>query len=712
MNKIDKNKGRGSIAAVFVVIFTVFWFVGGCRFLESNRLSGNNVAETSFDYFQNSWYVTGLKDYRRGTRITPDNQLLIGEAINESRGGTPRYQPSVRIRYGQELSPLSKVHTKRLLEGWLPIVMLSAKDDEVHYEFKIWATPLPAVDDWAKAFDWPVYGDNFLNWIHVEITNGGTTQAPAKLKVEQVGEFGDKRHPVPCLDFAKEFSWLLEPGENVEATIRIPWAEVEEQDTIEAADAKVWLERTVRFWRKLLLQCTRIEVPCKKATNALRASHICQLIANDHGEIHAGEGFYDCFWIRDAAYQVLQYEEAGLLKEAFKGMQSFLSHQRGDGRFESQKGQWDANGQALWALWHYYKITGDKSWLERVYPRMCRAVKWTMEARHRAAADSPFARLLPQAPADGEFLWAGHNHIVGYDFWNLRGVLCTAEAAKELGKSGEAERYFSEAESYREDIERAWRRAGVDYFPPSWELDGTHWGNTEVLWPTRLFQEDDTRVAALIDEVRHHYLGGYVEGTIQWTGNVRNVIHPYMGSYTTMSSLVRGEDEQVVEDFYWYLLHSTATHAFAEGILYNQRKAWHHTIPHATGASNYAFMLRHMLVHEEGDKLHLLKAVPDWWLGKGQQIKVIGAPTHFGFLSCSLAGKKDGVLFNLLSPERDPPDKIILHMPRSRKIINPPRGVKVVYRAEQTKRWDFPAVVELYQRQNNEAAKMCLRMAD
>jgi len=75
------------------------------------------------------------------------------------------------------------------------------------------------------------------------------------------------------------------------------------------------------------------------------------------------------FYIRDGAYQVMQLEEAGLTDIAQKAMEGFVNHQRPDGRFKSQKDQFDANGQACWALWQFYEITGDQQWLAKVYPQ-------------------------------------------------------------------------------------------------------------------------------------------------------------------------------------------------------------------------------------------------------------------------------------------------------------------------------------------------------
>ncbi|UCD29577.1 MAG: hypothetical protein JSV03_03605 [Planctomycetota bacterium] len=636
-------------------------------------------ADEPFDYFENSWSVIGLKDYRDGTRISPENELLLAE------------KDKLQLKFGRSLTPLSRKQTKTLLEGWLPVVLLTAEDEEVRYAFTLWATPLPTVNNWHKAFDWPGEGENFLIWIKVKVTNIGLTQADAKLSIERITPSGSKITP---------FKWSVRPGQSVEAVARIPYAPIEDTSVFDSENPKLWLNRTVEYWQGMMTKAARIKVPCLKATQAMLAAHVCQLIANDHGELHGGEGFYDTFYIRDGGYQIMELEEAGLFGAAHKAVNYYLRSQLPEGRFETQKGQFDANGQALWVFWQFYKITGDREWLTKVYPQMRSAVDWAMKARRQASADSPFAGLLPAALADGEYLWDGKHHIVGYDFWNLRGLLCTAEAAKALGKDAEAKELFGEADSYRADIEAAWKRTGLAHFPPSWEKEGTHWGNTEILWPTMLFVPDDPRVTALQKEAREVHGGGFVEGTIRWLCPKHpSAIHPYMSAYTTMASLIRGEHEQVVKDFYWYLLHSTATHAFAEGIYYKSRTAWNETIPHVTVDSNYALSFRHMLMHEHGDELHLLPAVPDWWLEEGKEILVERAPTHFGEMSFRVCGLAKGVEVTLEPPSRNPPERIVLHLPQSRSLINKLEGVEVELSSNQTKRWDFATVIKLYREQ-------------
>jgi hypothetical protein len=635
------------------------------------------AATEPFDYFYNSWSVIGLKDYMHGTRITPDNKLLLAN-------DTP-----LRLRYGRNLDRLSRRQTKTLLDGWLPIVLLTTHDGDVQYEFTFWATPLPTANDWRAAFDWPTEGENYANWIRVRTTNTGHAPAAARLRLDLAA--GTLRHLATC-------DAQLVPGAQRDDAWCVPFEGPHEGSFDRPADdAQRWLDRTAQFWRGLMANAARIEVPSPKATNTLLAAHVCQLIANDHGELHGGEGFYDQFYIRDGGYQIMELEEAGLFDAADKAVARYLTCQRPDGRFESQPGQLDANGQAQWVLWQYHKITGNRDWLARVYPQMQRAAEWTINARHQAPADSPFAGLLPAAVADGEYLWDGKHHIVGYDLWNLRGLLCTADAARILGKENEAGRLTSEAATYRAAIDAACEKTGLAHFPPSWEKDGTHWGNTETLWPTELFAPDDPRVSATIRHARHEHGGGFIEGTIQWLGRP-GAIHPYLSAYTTMTCLSRGEHDAAVEDFFWYLLHSSATHAFPEGIYYKRRFAWSDTIPHVTGASNYALMLRHLLIHERPDELHLLTAAPDGWLAEGRKIVVERAPTHFGVMGLVVAGENDGVRVTFDPPRRNPPSRVVLHLPESRPLLNPIDGVETRSRPDQKSQWGLAHVHEIYLR--------------
>ncbi len=640
-------------------------------------------ADEPFDYFRNSWNVVGLKDYQEGTRITPDNRLQLS-------GGR-----EMQLRVGRDLVPLGRKDVKTLHDGWMPIMLITVNDGPVLYEIKIWATPLPTVEDWRAAFDWPTETENFLNWITIHASNTGTEQAEARYSASMADS--------PSGNVASR-DWQLAPGTSAKSVMRIPFAPVDDETVFAEEDAELWLKRTVDYWQGLMAPAARIEVPCRKTTEALLAAHVCQLIANDHGELQGGEGFYDNFYIRDGGYQIMELEEAGLWDASKKAIGHYLSRQREDGRFETQKTQFDANGQAIWVLWQYYKITGDRSWLENAYPQMRSAVDWMMKARREAPADSPFPGLLPAAPADGEYLWDGTHHIVGYELWNLRGVVCTADAADALGRAEEAKELLAEAKLYRAAIDAACRKTELAHFPPSWEKEGTHWGNTETLWPTAIFEADDPRVAATIDHARHIHGGGFIEGTIQWLGR-SPAIHPYMSAYTTMASLRRGEHERVVEDFYWYLVHSTAAHAFPEGIFQARRFAWSNTIPHVTGASNYALMLRHMLVDERGDELHLLPAVPDWWLAEGETISVLRAPTHFGEMNLTVCGTADGVKIDFQPPSREPPERIVLYLPESRPLSRSLAGVDVVLRSDQEKRWDFPTVVKLYHETAGPAAK-------
>ena len=61
-----------------------------------------------------------------------------------------------------------------------------------------------------------------------------------------------------------------------------------------------------------------------------------------------------------------------------------------------------------------------------------------------------------------------------------------------------------------------------------------------------------------------------------------------------------------------------------------------------------------------------------------------------------LIGTEKGVQVKFDPPDRQPPRRIILHLPRTRRLIKAIDGIEVILRPDQKRRWDFPTIVELY----------------
>ena len=155
------------------------------------------------------------------------------------------------------------------------MILLKAHDGAVQYDFTSWATPLPSVKNWRKAYNWPTEGENFLNWVWIKVNNTGKTAATAKLKAEIVDQ---PNQNLPS------YEWSLKPGESVEVVVRIPFEPIEDSTIFNSEDPQLWLNRTVAFWRNLISSGAMFKVPCHKAMNARLAALVMQLITSDHGE--------------------------------------------------------------------------------------------------------------------------------------------------------------------------------------------------------------------------------------------------------------------------------------------------------------------------------------------------------------------------------------------------------------------------------------------
>ncbi len=87
-------------------------------------------------------------------------------------------------------------------------------------------------------------------------------------------------------------------------------------------------------------------------------------------------------------------------------------------------------------------------------------------------------------------------------------------------------------------------------------------------------------------------------------------------------------------------------------------------MPHNWASAEFIRLVRHLLVLERGDELHLFEGLPAAWIRARHRIRVHGALTEFGPISLELRVAADGrvAALHLDPPRRNPARKIVLHL--------------------------------------------------
>jgi hypothetical protein len=422
----------------------------------------------------------------------------------------------------------------------------------------------------------------------------------------------------------------------------------------------------VAFWRKLLGRGMQIELPETKVTDTFRASLVYDLLALnvvDGQSVQTVNQFqYHRFYLRDSADFVRMYDATGYSDIAGQVLSLFPSRQEADGNFLSQPGQYDGWGEALWAFGEHYRRTHDLHFAESVYPLVVRAVDWLVQSR---AADP--LHIMPMSDVkDNEYVAA---HLTGYNFLALDGLKSAIELALATGHTDEAQRFQKEYDDYQTCFFKLFNKAtrsNGGYIPPSLDggaWKGTDWGNLLAVTPEPVLDAHDPRVTETLRQVQAHYQEGLATYTEPDDGQF---LHHYLTIKNTLTELVRGDQEQVIREFYAELLHTSSTHAGFEYSIrsWGSRDFEGNLAPHGWFAADYRNLLRNMMVREEGDTLHLLSAVSPEWIAKGKTIRVEHAPSYFGLIGFALDMPDDGsAVLHLNASFQRPPCKLVLHLP-------------------------------------------------
>ncbi|MDX1609925.1 MAG: hypothetical protein R3225_07355 [Halofilum sp. (in: g-proteobacteria)] len=381
-------------------------------------------------------------------------------------------------------------------------------------------------------------------------------------------------------------------------------------------------------WKRAHAGTARLQIP-DPGLSFLYDAACTTLVLLAPGEIYPGPYTYRRFWFRDACLIAHALLATGHLETVRAAFDRFPAHQRASGYFQSQEGEWDSNGQVLWAWGRLARLTGDplpEAW----YPAMRRAVGWIRRKRLGPEAGDGIAGLLP-AGFSAEHL--GPNDYYYWDnWWALAGLREAERVFADAGRGRDAERARAEADSLEAAI-----RASIDGLPrartggaipaaPWRRMDAGAIGSLVADYPLQLTAAADPQIMATVEYLLAH--------SFHERGFFQNMIHSGINAYLTLDiaqTLLRADQPHRA----WPLIRAVAEWASPTG-------QWPEAIhpltgggcmgdgQHAWAAAEWVMIMRALFLREEGEALVLGSGIPGEWLQRHEPLAFGPTPTPWG----------------------------------------------------------------------------------
>ena len=485
------------------------------------------------------------------------------------------------------------------------------------------------------------------------------------------------------------------PGEAV------PPYEADRLEALRAADPVAAERRFIEFWDAFFAQAAHFDLPDPILNDIFLSRLATRAIMNvtlgpDIVYNACSPFFYFDHAYRDACYGMVARDMAGLHKAteellnvycmdvadvpkgplAFDGQPLQLGMLE-NGLWQTRPGQYDTQGQNLWALVQHYKLSGDRRWLEeKAYPYIRRGAMWIVNSRNRhmeQVKDPEDPRYGLIEPGGMEVMQFGEGmHMYYMNAFAVLGLREAADAAKSLGYQEDYELFVGQWDDLKRSLHKSFvqtfKRTGL-YEGHLWfgvEPQGVgmygFWAHNAVLWPCRAIDPHDPMLTATYRhmETTSNAWGGGMDSEGQGS------CWPYIGVDRAIGSILRGEPERTLD--YFCALTDTAGGTLSWGEGYagvisggDQPHNW----------ADYMWLLnfRHLFAMEDGSTLMITPALFRRWHQGAQPTRVRGLATHFGDLDLTILPAPDGgqIEYRLkISPKGDQSrrklDKIVLYL--------------------------------------------------
>jgi hypothetical protein len=455
----------------------------------------------------------------------------------------------------------------------------------------------------------------------------------------------------------------------------------------QATELKV---RAANYWGGVDLPYSHFEIPDPgiQATldSSIRNIYQAREIKDGLPSFQVGPTCYRGLWVVDGSFLLESVTFLNRADETRNGVRYLLSFQRPDGAIMLIDGHLKETGIALWAVARHARLTDDKRWLAEVWPQVEKGFDFILAMRKRASADpkAPNFGLLPEGFSDGGL--GGVNPEYTNVYWTLIGMKAAADAARWLDKNDRAAAF----QAHYDDFYAAFRRAaardtrtdprGNRYLPISMRPDmnkvspqKAQWAFLHAVFPGKLFAADDPLVRgnmAMLGAVE-------AQGLVRDTGWVSNGVWNYFASFYAHGWLWLGDGQKAAKTLYAFANHASPLLVWREEQMpVGEGDANCGDMPHNWASAEFIRLVRHLLILERGDALHLFEGLPKAWLAPGKRLAVRDVLTEFGTISLQLDVAADGASAQLRvqPPRRNPPARIVLHWAGKQETLELPTG--------------------------------------
>jgi hypothetical protein len=410
------------------------------------------------------------------------------------------------------------------------------------------------------------------------------------------------------------------------------------------------------------------------------------LVNRDGPALQPGPRRYTRAWVRDGAIMAAALLRVGCSAEAEEFVRWYARYQADDGAVpcvvDRTGPDWlvehDSHGELVFAVAECFRFTGDRRFVEELWPAVAKAVQHIERLRATRLGpeyETPEKRarhgLLPESASHEGYL-AHPVHAYWDDFWGVRALGDAAFLARALGDSMEARRLIAVRDAFRESVRAslaltiAERR--IPYVPGS--VEWADFDPTATSNAISLLGETATMPPTELAHGFAEYLAGFRRrrrNEIEWNNYTAYEVR-IVGALVQLGARSSANE---LADFLLSDRRPLAWNQWPEISWRDPRSPGHiGDVPHAWIGAEYALSFRTMLAFERmtDDALVVAAGVSDAWLDDGE-VAVRNLLTYWGVLGYRLRRLGDDALALDLRGDAAPPGGIVLRPPLPRPLV-------------------------------------------